>query len=310
MTQVRYRLATANDFGNLHRTFLAAVEDLDRRMGRGPVARPQEQYDWLRRHLLAQDAGGWWLAEESDGEILGWSCAVLRGATWFLSGFWVRPDAQGLGVGRNLLGRALDYGRGQYRVHFVYASDDPRALALYQRFGMVARFPIWNIGGNPQAMRDYQLPPDIIAQPFSRSSANDRRTRVALDDLDQQVRGAARPTDHNFWLGYVAAGSFSGQLYWRGSEPIGYSYLSNWGMLGPLVAADSHDFVPLFQHGLAMAAGRGFGYVHCDMPSINADAVRLALDLRWRIAPGHSFFLSSTPFGAMDRYLPSGATLF
>ncbi len=310
MSQLRYRLATEDDLTGLHQAFLAAVQDLDRRNGRPAVERPQEHYDWLRRHVLQHDGEGWWLAEDESSKVLGWSSAVLREATWFLSGFWVRPDAQGLGLGRNLLGRSLGYGRGQYQAHFVYASDDPRALALYQRHGMVARFPIWSISGSPRAMSDYRLASDIVVQPFSRASATDRQTRMALDELDSRVRGAMRVGDHNLWLGFVGGGSFSGQLYWRSGQPVGYSYLSNWGMLGPVVSADGRDFVPLLQHSLAVAAGRGFGFLHCDLPSINADAVRLLLDLNWRIASGHSFFLSSVPVGMMDRYIPSGATLF
>lgn len=310
MSQIRYRLATEADLGSLHRTFLAAVQDLDRRSGRPPVERPQEHYDWLRRHVMQLDSGGWWLAEDESGTVLGWTSAVLREATWFLSGFWVRPEAQGYGIGGNLLRHALEYGRGQYRVHFVYASDDPRALALYQRFGMAARFPIWSIAGNPAGLADYQLPPEIITQAFSGSTASDRQSRAALDELDAQVRGARRPADHSLWLGYVGSGSFSGQLYWRGNQPLGYAYISNWGMLGPVVTNTADDFLPALKHSLAQAARRGFGYVHCDLPSINSAAVRLLLDLRWRINSGHSFFLSSAPLGMMDRYIPSGATLF
>ena len=310
MAQIRYRLATEADLGGLHRAFLAAVQDLDRRTGRPQVERPQEHYDWLRRYVMQYDAAGWWLAEDEGGTVLGWSSAVLRETTWFLSGFWVRPEAQGFGIGRNLLQRTLEYGRGQYHTHFVYASDEPRALALYQRFGMVARFPIWGIAGNPAALAGYQLPSEIVVQPVSGSSASDRQTRLALDELDMKVRGARRPTDHNLWLGYVGSGSFSGQLYWRDGQPIGYAYMSNWGMLGPVVANAAGDFVLLLKHALGQAAQRGFGYVHCDLPSINAEAVRLLLDLRWRISPGHSFFLSSGPLGMMDRYIPSGATLF
>jgi GNAT superfamily N-acetyltransferase len=310
MSQIRYRLATEGDLSGLHRVFLAAVQDLDQRSGRPPVERPQEHYDWLRHHLMRHDGDGWWLAEDERGTVIGWSSAILREATWFLSGFWVRPEAQGLGIGRNLLQHSLEYGRGQYRVHFVYASDDPRALALYQRFGMVARFPVWSITGNPARLADFQLPADIVAQPISVATASDRQARLALDELDLRVRGARRPADHSLWLGYVGSGSFSGQLYWRGSQPIGYSYMSNWGMLGPVVAIKAGDFLPLLKHGLGLAARRGFGYLHCDLPSINAEAVRLLLDYRWRINNGHSFFLSSGPLGMMDRYIPSGATLF
>ncbi len=310
MSQIRYRLARVDDLGGLHRTFNAAVQDLDRRNGRPAMERPQEHYDWQRRYILDQDGGGWWLAEDERGEILGWASAILREATWFLSGFWVRPDAQGMAIGSSLLARVLDYGRGQYQTHFVYASDDPRALSLYQRAGMAARFPIWRMGGNPHALGDYRLGDEVRVQPMTGATIGDQWTRSEIDRLDRLVRGATRPSDHNLWLGYLNSGGYSGQLYWRGERLLGYSYLSNWGLLGALVTAEAADFLPLLRHSLAQAAARGFGYVSCDLPSINADAVRLLLDHKWRIGAGHSFFLSSSPLGLMDRYIPSGAALF
>lgn len=312
MERVSYRLATEADLSGVHATFTAAVIDLDRRRGRTTADRPQHHYDWQRRYLLREDGPGWWLAVDERDRVLGWAAAVLRGGTWFLSGFWVHPQAQGYGIGGNLLGRALDYGRGRYECYFVYASDDARALTLYQRRGMYASFPIWRMSGDPARLRDYRLPNQlgITVQPISSTASTDMRLRAAIDHLDRQVRGAARPQDHAFWLGFVASGSFSGQLYWREGELIGYSYLTNWAVLGPVVSARIEDQAPILAHSISRAAGRGFNSVFLDVPSLNLAAIRLLLEHRFNLSEVHSFLLTNQPFGQMDRYLPSGATLF
>ncbi len=312
MERISYRQVTEADLGGIHATFMAAVADLDQRRGRQILDRPQQHYDWQRYYLLREDGPGWWLASDRGGRVLGWAAAVLRGGTWFLSGFWVHPQAQGQGIGSNLLARALQYGRDRYQSCFVYASDDARALTLYQRSGMYAQFPIWRMNGDPQRLRDYQLPDryGLSVQPLTAGMTQDGRIRAGLERLDRQVRGAARWQDHSFWLGYVGSNNFGGQLYWREGQLVAYSYVSNWGVIGPLVAERSEDVGPVLGYALGWAARQGYNRVFLDVPAVNIPAVRLLLGERFVISDVHSFFLTSQPFGQMDRYLPSGATLF
>lgn len=55
-------------------------------------------------------------------------------------GLWVRPEAQGRGVGRALLQALIDYAErwaGVRRLELTVNVDNPRAIALYRRCGFV-----------------------------------------------------------------------------------------------------------------------------------------------------------------------------
>lgn len=84
-------------------------------------------------HVLATDPGGAWVA--TDGRrIRGIAMAIVREGVWGLSLFAVDPEAQGDGVGKALLDRALEHGDGT-RGQIIMSSQDPRALRIYARAG-------------------------------------------------------------------------------------------------------------------------------------------------------------------------------
>ena len=86
------------------------------------------------------DAGGHgriWIAE-NNGEVVGCAAIVLRAENqaqlrWVL----VAPTARGTGLGRELVGRALDYSRAQGCKEVFLATTDglPESEALYVSLG-------------------------------------------------------------------------------------------------------------------------------------------------------------------------------
>lgn len=82
--------------------------------------------------------GGFLVAVDAAGTIVG-SCGVvpLEGATWELRKMYLRADARGQGLGKQLLAHALGFVRahGGRRVELETASVLVEAIALYTRAG-------------------------------------------------------------------------------------------------------------------------------------------------------------------------------
>ncbi|HEX8733164.1 MAG TPA: GNAT family N-acetyltransferase, partial [Ktedonobacterales bacterium] len=91
------------------------------------------------------------VAEDEAGRTLGFGATVGwgagRDALTYLADLFIADDAQSQGVGQALL-RALPLGDGVPRC--VHASVDPRATALYIRWGMEPRWPNYLLAADPQ----------------------------------------------------------------------------------------------------------------------------------------------------------------
>src|SRR5712691_4797508 len=148
----RYRRATPDDVIACHELMWSSVTDLGLRQGT-----PLEgtATDWWRSseplsRLLAEEAAEWWVAElPSSSQIVGFARSVERDGLFELTKFFVRPDQQSKGIGKELLERAFPRGRG--RVRSIIAPSDVRAQARYYAAGTVARFPLFTVGGVPAA---------------------------------------------------------------------------------------------------------------------------------------------------------------
>ncbi|MGK4004399.1 GNAT family N-acetyltransferase [Sorangium sp. So ce1036] len=103
-----------------------------------------------RAGLTATDSSAMCLAAEMDGGRLVGEATLLRLQPRMLRhvgvvGLGVHPEAQGLGVGRALMGRLLEWARAHrdadggrvLRVELQVRSDNARAIALYRSLGFV-----------------------------------------------------------------------------------------------------------------------------------------------------------------------------
>jgi GNAT superfamily N-acetyltransferase len=183
-----------------------------------PVRRtPRASATWRGRltHLLAGDARGCWVAEDSSG-LLGAAVGVRRDLSWVLATYVVRPDRQGRGVGRQLLDAALVHGAGSLRA-MVASSDDPVAARRYRLAGFTLHPTMLLHGVVPRTA----LP---VVERVREGSAGDVDL---LNSVDRQVRGAAHGTDHEWLTGamrlvVVDRPTGSGYAYVR---PDGAAYL-------------------------------------------------------------------------------------
>lgn len=90
----------------------------------------------LRRH-------GRFLVAEQDGEIVGYGATLSVGDVTMLCDLFVDPARHGKGIG----GRVLDVAFDGTRERMTFSSQNPRALPLYVRYGMVPRWPLLYLTG-------------------------------------------------------------------------------------------------------------------------------------------------------------------
>ena len=192
------------------------------RAGPEPQPRPEvRSVRWRARtaHLLETDPGGCWVADV-DGELVGFATSLVRELMWILASYAVRPGLQGHGLGRALLGAALQHGRGCLR-GMLNASDDPRALRRYGLAGFRLHPQLALRGRVDRAV----LP---LVRHVREGAAADRDL---LDSLDRRTRGAAHGPDHDVLMAELRL------LVTDRGAGSGYAYVDDHG--APVVLAAS-----------------------------------------------------------------------
>ena len=184
-----------------------------RRSWPDPAPRPVDRgQHWIARtrHVMDSDPGGCWVAEDGD-ELLGVAVSFNREKLWILSSYAVRPDRQGLGLGKALLAPALEHGRGSLRGMFS-ASSDARALRRYHAAGFRLH-PQMFLRGEPDRSA---LP--ALGGTLDRVREGGPADHELMDSIDRRTRGAAHGPDHaimaSMWRLVVVDGpSGSGYAY-------------------------------------------------------------------------------------------------
>ncbi|MFJ4669355.1 GNAT family N-acetyltransferase [Kitasatospora purpeofusca] len=144
------------------------------------------------RHLARTDPQGCWVAE-LDGGPVGAVLALRREGVWVLALLVVLPRAQGKGVGRLLLERALAHGRGCLR-GMLCASPSPAAVRRYRLAGFTLH-PAMQLTGRVDRSRLVD-PGDLPVHPGNATH------RHLLDSVDRRLRGAAHGPDHELLLAH------------------------------------------------------------------------------------------------------------
>jgi GNAT superfamily N-acetyltransferase len=191
--------------------------------GDGPLRSAAEARGWPQeriarhhgrtRHLARTDPGGCWLIEDAAAGPVGAVLSSRREGTWALSLLAVVPGAQGKGVGKALLARALVHGKACLR-GVVCLPDHPVAARTLRRAGFHLH-PTMRLSG--PADRARMEPPDGPVH------AGTERHRDLMDSVDRRTRGGAHRADHEELLRHcrlfvVDDLAGSGYCYARGSR--------------------------------------------------------------------------------------------
>jgi GNAT superfamily N-acetyltransferase len=264
-------------------------------------------------HLLATDPERFWVAvsgegtpDAATGRAVAFVSAVERGNLWFLSMLFVLPEAQGMGLGRDLLARVLPLAPDPLRVlATVTDSAQPISNALYSTYGMVPRMPLLNLVGRPAHGAALEpLPDGVRPVPFEEIAAGSdgtghRRLVEAVDAIDGNAAGFSHPQDHRF----LRIEGRRGFLYLGATgEPLGYGYTSEAGRVGPVAVHDTALLAPVLGHLLTAVEPRGAFALW--VPGHADEAVRLLLAAGLRLEGFPVLACWTRQFADFTRYIP------
>jgi GNAT superfamily N-acetyltransferase len=201
---------------------------------RGDTVREPGELDWMPpslEHLAATDPDGLVLAIDA-GAPVAFGCAYRRERFWFLSYLFVLPGSQGSGVGRALLETLLPppAERSSMDLALVVEAQQPASTMLYATYGIVPRVPLYYLSelSRPGELPD--LPDGVTGRPLSVDEHQD-----AIDRLDRDLLGYARPVDHEMWAREAARA----RVYLRDDGScVGYAYLAPDDWLNPVAGSD------------------------------------------------------------------------
>jgi hypothetical protein len=289
---ITYRKGTVDDSYAVFQVFTQSIMDLGTRTNTMAITGGNNPYVlqslWQRRQpmfeFLARDAAQFWVAENGEG-IVGYARSIEHDGVMDLTEFFVLPNQQSGGVGRELLARAFPKSTARYRV--IIATLDERALYRYFNAGVYGRFPIKYFYRKAEKVN---VNTDLRAEPMHLDAYMQDINRI-----DVQVIGHARGVIHR-WIGTSRAG----YIYKRGGEVVGYGYVGDGN--GPFAVLDENDLPAVLAHAESLKAERGeeFGV---ETPLINRKAIGYFTERKYQLDSFTVLFMSNQPFGAFENYL-------
>lgn len=330
---VTFRPGQAADLEACSRVWKSAIDDYQARLNQPPLPGDQAHLRRLLAHLLETDPDRFWVAMDRAGvgvdpsgasrspSLIGFSSAAVRDGLWFLAMLFVEPRLQASGLGKALMdraqaGRDVDPGgprvpgpddpldTGIHTWGMCTDSAQPIANALYAGRGMVPRVPIWRVSGEIRRWTALPRPPagtEIVRFDILEAEGPDGARRLAglLDDLDHEVIGIAHAADHRYLRRDGRAGFL---LRETGGRPLGYTYGSSTGRLGPVAATDPALHPALLRIALREALVPGPAAIWVPGTADRAMRALLAAGMRLDGFPGLiCWSRAAHPF---ERYLP------
>lgn len=249
------------------------------------------------------------VAEDETGRVIGFGATLgwdgPREPLTYLSDLFIAQDVQSQGVGQAIL-RELPLSEGP---RCVNASADPRATALYVRWGMYPRWPSYGL--LIDAQRNAAGLRTLPGADIEIVEADPADPELAVWDV--RSFGYARPDD----LAWLQAERGAQPLWFRrAGKTIGYGFAQrrapslwrpNSSIIGPIGAdtpAEARDCVCaatrwVGEHGLARVVLPG---PHPALPTLIEAGLHIVYNEMFLASPG-------APLFDPTRYLPSGVFL-
>lgn len=253
---------------------------------------------WERRRPLWEHLSStcdqYWVAKNEKEEIVGYARSIVRGDHRELTDFFVLPDNQSAGVGRELIARAFPNDKPH---RSIIATTDFRALARYLKSGVYPYLTSFFLEKKPQPI---VIDTDLRIEPES-----DTDTALqTVAEIDSVILGHRRDVDHRFLMQDRTL-----YIYKRGNAIFGFGYI-NKDYYGPFAVLDKKDIPTVLAHAETQAHHLGAEYIGFETPAINTLAVDYLMGRGYRIEGFLTSILSNEPFGKFENYLLSSPPFF
>ena len=277
----------------------ASIEDVSR------FARRRWRDEHARKLYLdlAHVAPSGAFVAKDEGTPIGIASPHALEDEWFLSEIFVEPSFQTRGVGWQLLVEASKEAGDVTRSGLLEPAE-LGGIAFFLRRGVSLQAPVLEIPGEiphenelaRMAAGEYRFgtePLDPVAH------------RAAINQLDREVRGSARPLDHLYFCE-----NGRGFIFRRDEELAGYVYVWPSGRIGPMAAASQTYLVQFLAFALATLRGT-FGASWCTalVPGTNIRVMRAAMKAGLSIE-GVRLFASDGGLLDLARYVGFHPLLF
>jgi GNAT superfamily N-acetyltransferase len=246
----------------------------------------EQETAWLR-YLLATGQG---FVAEIDDRLAGFAITAQRGPVRWLVSLFVRPDAQGQGIGHLLLDRLWPPGHRTHRATLVDAASWP-ATSLYLHAGLTPRFPVLAFEG--RIGLDRRSASGMVA----RDDWPEVVQRVAT--ADAASFGAERSIDHAHW---TERGLAFRSIWTASGEWLGYGRWTPSGRLGPVVLVEDADWLVALGTLAADATRTGMDRLRLMVPAVNEDALQACRTLGLRYQ-GMEIVMATLPLSGWNRCL-------
>ena len=289
---INYRKGTIQDSHSVFQVFVRSIMDYGERMNVMAITGGNDpevlEALWEKRRsmfdYLAESAAQFWVAENA-GEIVAYARAIEHDGMQELTEFFVSPQQQSSGVGRELLGRVFSRSKARYRT--IIATLDERALYRYMKLGVYGRFPLKYFYRKAEKV-DFET--DLKIEPM--------QIELHIEDLnhiDRDILDHTREQQHP-WV----ATTRDGFVYKRYSKVVGYGYVGS--NTGPFALLDENDFSAVLAHAESLMAERGeeFG---AEAPLINEKSIQYFIEHKYQIDSFSTIFMSNQSFGKFENYL-------
>jgi GNAT superfamily N-acetyltransferase len=256
---------------------------------------PDEASRRLYISLAESAPRGAWVARD-DATPVGIAFAHELESEWFVSDLYVEPSFRNMGLGWKLLRQATSE-PGEVSLAGMIDAQDIGSLAFFLRRGMGLHVPVLRVNGEipreddllQMAAGDYR---------FQTTALDPHAHGAAIDALDREVRGTARPIDHEGFSQLA-----SGTSFFINNELVGYAYVWPDGRIGPLAAASAAYLEQLFAFALT-ALGRTYGASWCMalVPGTNVRVMRAAVRVGLQLDEVRIFATDQPQFD-LSRYI-------
>lgn len=292
-----YRRAKPADIPAITQVYAAALNDLYARHGFADQVAQSIQPNPYYAFGLTEEPGNFWVAE-SNSNLVGIGLSWIRGSFWFLSQLFILPTYQERKIGGMLLEKTL---APEKRFHFTNRAlitfpFNRVSTALYMRYGIYPREPIYRMVGNSAALQSsHERIVSLNHQELHPGATSIRQ----LCSIDGSVLGIPLDRHHEYFL---KASGGKCYLFTREEHSEGYAYVWSNGHIGPLAVVSSESFKSIMATAIRLAAVHGGPDISVMIPGSNAQAVEVALSHKMKITIPF-LLMSSHPFGNWDKYL-------